>query len=56
MLITFYECLNYESFPKYLKDMLTLRQFLCSFRRTNILSQCKPATTSYGLNSFRYYT
>ena len=56
MLITFYECLNYESFPKYLKDMLTLRQFLCSSRRTNILSQCKPATTSYGLNSFRYYT
>ena len=33
------------------KDMLTLRQS----RRTNILSLCKPITTSYGLNSFRYF-
>ena len=54
MLITLYECLNYESFPKYLKDMLTLRQFVCPSRRTNFLSPCKPATTTYGLNSFRY--
>ena len=49
------KCLNYESFPKYLKDMLTLRQSVYSSRRTNILSLCKPATTTYGLNSFRYF-
>ena len=48
-------CLNNESFPKYLKDMLTLRQSIYSSRRTYILSLCKPATTTYGLNSFRYF-
>ena len=51
MLITIYKCLNYDSFPKYLNDMLALRQS----RRTNILSLCKPVTTSFGLNSFRYF-
>ena len=57
MLITIYKCLNYESFAKYLKDMhmLTLRQSVYSSRRANILSLCKPATTTYGLNSFRYF-
>ena len=55
MLITIYKCLDYDSFPKYLKDMLTLCQSVYPSRRTNILSLCKPATTSYGLNSFRYY-
>ena len=44
-------CLNYDSFPKYLNDMLALRQY----RETNILSLCKPLTTSYHLNSFRYF-
>ena len=55
MLITIYKCLNYESFAKYLKDMhmLTLRQSVHSSRRANILSLCKPAKTTYGLNSFR---
>ena len=33
--------------------VLTLRQSVCSSRRANILSLCKPATTTYGLNSFR---
>ena len=56
MLITIYKCLNYEGFPSYLKDMLTLRQSVYSSRRTNILSLCKPATTTYGLNSFHYFT
>ena len=55
MLITIYKCLNYEGFPSYLKDMLTLRQSVYSSRRTNILSLCKPATTTYGLNSFHYF-
>ena len=46
----------YESFPKYLTDMLTLRQSVYSSRRTyHFLSLCKPATTTYSLNSFRYF-
>ena len=55
MLITIYKCLNYDSFPKYLKDMYTLRQSRYSFRKTYILSLCKPVTTTYGLHSFRYF-
>ena len=35
--------------------MLTLRQSVYSSRRTNILSLCKPATTTYVVNSFRYF-
>ena len=45
----------YKSFPKYLKDMLTLRQSVYSSRRTNILPLCEPTTTTYSLNSFRYF-
>ena len=57
MLITIdiYKCLNCNSFPKYLENMFTLRQSEYSFRRTNILSLCKPVTSTYGLNSFRYF-
>ena len=55
MLITIYKCLNYDSFPKYLKDMFTLRQSRYSFRKTDISSLCKPVTTTYGLHSFRYF-
>ena len=55
MFITIYKCLNYDSFPKYLKDMFTLRQSRYSFRKTDILSLCKPVTTTYGLHSFRYF-
>ena len=55
VLITIYKCLNYESFPKYLKDMVGLRQSVHSSRRTKILSRCKPVTATYGLNSFRYF-
>ena len=52
MLITIYKCLNCNSFPKYLKNMFTLRQSQYSFRKTNILSLCKPVTSTCGLNSF----
>ena len=45
----------YKSFPKYLKHMLSLRQSVFSSRRTNILPICKPTTTTYSLNSFRYF-
>ena len=55
MLITIYKCLNYNSFPKYLKDMLTLRQSENSFRKMDTLLLCKPVTTTYGLDSFRYF-
>ena len=55
MLIIIYKCLNSESFPKYLEDMVTLCQSVYSSRRTNILSLCKPATTTYGLNSLPYF-
>lgn len=55
MLITIHKCLNCNSFPKYLKDMLPLRQSEYFFRKTNILSLCKPVTSTYGLNSFRYF-
>ena len=58
MLITIHKCLNCNSFPKYLKDMFSLRQSEYSFRKTNILSLCKPVTSTYdtyGLNSFRYF-
>ena len=55
MLITIYKCLNCNNFPKYLKDMLHLRHSEYSFRKTNILSLCKPVTSTYGLNSFRYF-
>ena len=41
MLITIYKCLNCNSFPKYLKDMLHLRHSEYSLRKTNILSLCK---------------
>ena len=51
MLITIYKCLNYDSFPKYLKDLFTLRQSEYS----HVLSLCKPVTTTYGLSSFRYF-
>ena len=44
MLITIHKCLNCNGFPKYLKDMLPLRQSEYSFRKTNILSLCKPVT------------
>ena len=55
MLITIHKCLNCNSFPKYLNDMLPLRQSEYSFRKTNILSLCKPVTSTYGLKSFRYF-
>ena len=35
--------------------MLSLRQSVFSSRRTNILPICKPTTTTYSLNSFRYF-
>ena len=55
MLITTYKCLHNNLYPKCLKDLLTLRSTACSLRGTDIFSLCKPATTSYGLHSFKYF-
>ena len=55
MLITIYKCLNCNSFSKYLKDMLHLHHSEYSLRKTNILLLSKPVTSTYGLNSFRYF-
>ena len=44
-----------QFYPKYLKDLLTLRSTTYSLRGTDILSLCKPASTSYGLHSFKYF-
>ena len=54
MLITIYKGLNCNSFPKYLKYLKDMRHSEYSFRKTNILSLCKPVTSTYGLNSFPY--
>ena len=45
----------YERFPKNLKDIAYFSSVCILFYGTNILSLCKPATTTYGLNSFRYF-
>ena len=55
MLIHYLQMLDYESFLKYLKDVLTFRQSVYYSRRTNISSLCKPATTTYVRNSVRYF-
>ena len=55
MLITIYKCLNYDNFPKYLKDLFTLRQSEYPFRKMDILSLCKPVITTYGIHSFCYF-
>ena len=55
MLITIHKCIHINFFPAYLKDLLTLRLTVYSLRGTDILSSCRPAFTSYGLHSFKYF-
>ena len=56
MLIIIYKCLHLQFYPKYLiKDLLTLRSTTYSLRGTDIFSLCKPASTFYGLHSFKYF-
>ena len=55
MLITIYKCLNYmEVFLNILKTCL-LCVSLYTLLGELLLSLCKPATNTYGLNSFRYF-
>ena len=55
MLITIHKCIHISFYPAYLKDLLTLRSTVYSLRGTDILSLCRPASTSYGLHSFKYF-
>ena len=58
MLITIYKSLNYmKVFLNILKTCLHCISLYTLLRELNynILSLCKPATTTYGLNSFRYF-
>ena len=58
MLITIYKSLNYmKVFLNILKTCLRCISLYTLLRELNynILSLCKPATTTYGLNSFRYF-
>ena len=58
MLITIYKSLNYmKVFLNILKTCLRCISLYTLLRglNYNILSLCKPATTTYGLKSFRYF-
>ena len=55
MLITIHKCIHINFYPAHLKDLLTLPSTAYSFRGTDILSLCRPASTSYGLQSFKYF-
>ena len=54
MLIILFKCLRFGSYPRYLKDMFTLRTVSYSLRGTDILSLPRYHTTTYGLHSFKY--
>ena len=43
-------------FPTYMKNMFSLRSSVYDLRGNYILSLSKPKTTTYGLNSFSYFS
>ena len=51
-LILLYKSLFFPQFPAYMKNMFSLRSSFYDLRGNNILSLCKPRTTSFGLSSF----
>ena len=53
MLIMIHKCIHINFYPAYLKDLLTMRLTVYPFRGTDILSLCRPASTSYVLHSHR---
>ena len=55
MFITIHKCMNINFYPAYVKDLLTLCSAVYSLTGTDILSLCRPASTSYGLHSFKYF-
>ena len=54
MLLVVYKSLHFNDYPRYLKDLFTLRSVTYSLRGTDILALPKPLTTTYGLHSVRY--
>ena len=54
--ILLYKSLFFTYFPAYMKDIFSFRFSSYNLRGNNILSLRKPRTTSYGLNSFSYFS
>ena len=55
-LISLYKSLFFPQFPAYMKNMFSLRSSFYDLRGNNILSLCKPRTTSFVLSSFSYFS
>ena len=55
-LILLYKSLFFTHFPTYMKNMFSLRSSSYDLRGNYILSLSKPKTTTYGLNSFSYFS
>ena len=55
-LILLYKSLFFTHFPAYMKNMFSLRSSSFDLRGNYILSLSKPKTTTYGLNSFSYFS
>ena len=53
--LTLYKSLFFPHFPAYMKKMFSLRSSCYDLRGNNILSLCKPRTTSFGLSSLSYF-
>ena len=45
----------YNLYFKHIKVLLNLRSTFYSLKGTDIVSLCKPVSTSYGLHSFKYF-
>ena len=55
-LILLYKSLFFTHFPTYMKNMFSPRSSSYDLRGNYILSLSKPKTTTYGLNSFSYFS
>ena len=53
-MITLYKSLFFADYPRYLKDMFTVRSSSYNLRGNHILVLPNPKTTTYGLYSFSY--
>jgi len=54
MLIVVFKSLFVSTYPKYLKELFSLRNSKYLLRGKNILTLPEPRTTSYGLESIKY--
>ena len=54
MLIVVFKSLFVSTYPKYLKELFTLRNSKYLLKGKNILTLPEPRTTSYGLESIKY--